>query len=109
MRARSAERSAFEVLAEPHRRRILDLLWERERPVGELVGELGLAQPTVSKHLKLLREYGLVEVRTDAQRRLYRLRPEPLAEVDEWLAPYRQKWNDRLDALGRHLDRMPDG
>ncbi|HZB60401.1 MAG TPA: metalloregulator ArsR/SmtB family transcription factor [Actinomycetota bacterium] len=105
---RSAERSVFEALAEPHRRRILDLLSERERPVGELVGELSLAQPTVSKHLKVLREHGLVEVRGDAQRRLYRLRPEPLAEVDEWLAPYRRKWNDRLDALGRQLDRMPD-
>lgn len=99
----------FEALAAPHRRRILDLLSERERPVGELVDALSLAQPTVSKHLKLLREHGLVEVRGDAQRRLYRLRPEPLTEIDEWLAPYRRNWNDRLDALGRQLDRMPDG
>lgn len=103
-----AERSVFEVLAEPHRRQILDLLSERERPVGELVSHLSLAQPTVSKHLKMLRECGVVEVRTDAQRRLYRLRPEPLVEIDVWLAPYRQLWSDRLDALERHLDAMPD-
>jgi DNA-binding transcriptional ArsR family regulator len=101
-------RSAFEVLAEPHRRRILDLLRERERPVGDLVADLGLAQPTVSKHLKVLRAYGLVDVRIDAQRRLYRLRLEPLAEVDAWLAPYRRIWNERLDALSEHLDTMPD-
>jgi DNA-binding transcriptional ArsR family regulator len=105
---RSADHSAFEVLAEPHRRLILDLLRERERPVGELVRRLSLAQPTVSKHLKLLRECGLVEVRTDAQRRLYRLRPEPLVEIDAWLAPYRQLWSDRLHALECHLETMPD-
>lgn len=99
--------SAFDVLVEPHRRRILDLLRERERPVGELVRELALAQPTVSKHLKLLREYGLVDVRVDAQRRLYSLRPEPLAEIDTWLAPYRRLWTRRLRALGHHLDTMP--
>jgi DNA-binding transcriptional ArsR family regulator len=108
MPALSADSSAFVVLAEPHRRRILDLLRERERPVGELVDHLALAQPTVSKHLKLLREAGLVEVRTDAQRRLYRLRPQPLLEIDAWLAPYRRLWTDRLDALGDHLDRMGD-
>jgi DNA-binding transcriptional ArsR family regulator len=101
-------RSAFEVLAEPHRRHILDLLREGERPVGDLVAHLRLAQPTVSKHLKLLRNYGLVDVRVDAQRRLYRLRSEPLAEIDAWLAPYRRLWSSRLDALGHHLDTMPD-
>jgi DNA-binding transcriptional ArsR family regulator len=101
-------RSAFDVLAEPHRRRILDLLREGERSVGDLVGQLGLAQPTVSKHLKVLRQYGLVEVRVDAQRRWYRVRPEPLADIDAWLSPYRRLWRDRLDALGRHLDAMSD-
>lgn len=108
MRALSADPSAFEVLAEPHRRQILDLLRERERPVGELVSHLDLAQPSVSKHLKLLRECGLVEMRVDAQRRLYRLRSEPLREIDAWLTPYRRLWNDRLDALAQHLDTMPD-
>jgi DNA-binding transcriptional ArsR family regulator len=103
---RSAD--AFEVLVEPRRRQILDLLRERERPVGELVSELSLAQPTVSKHLKLLRERGLVEVRVDANRRLYRLRPEPLREVDAWLAPYRKLWTDRIDRLAGHLDSLPD-
>ncbi len=98
----------FAVLAEPHRRRILDLLNDRERPVGELVAELGLSQPGVSKHLRVLRRAGLVDVRVDAQRRLYRLRPEPLAEIDAWLAPDRSAWADRLDTLERHLDRMPD-
>ncbi|MQA09084.1 MAG: metalloregulator ArsR/SmtB family transcription factor [Pseudonocardiaceae bacterium] len=100
--------STFEVLAEPRRREILDLLRSRERPVGDLVERLRLTQPAVSKHLKVLREAGLVEVRHDAQRRWYRLRPEPLAEVDAWLAPYRRFWNERLDALERHLDAMPD-
>ncbi|MEV0697930.1 metalloregulator ArsR/SmtB family transcription factor [Saccharopolyspora sp. NPDC050389] len=100
--------STFEVLAEPHRRDILDLLRTGERAVGDLVDHLPLSQPTVSKHLKVLREAGLVEVRQDAQRRWYRLRPEPLAEIDAWLAPYRQMWHDRLDALQRHLDTMPD-
>jgi DNA-binding transcriptional ArsR family regulator len=100
--------STFEVLAEPRRREILDLLRDRERPVGELVERLGLAQPTVSKHLRVLREAGLVEVRHDAQRRWYRVRVEPLAELDAWLAPYRRLWNERLDALERHLDTMPD-
>ena len=96
--------STFEVLAETRRRAILDLLRSGERPVGELVGRLGLTQPAVSKHLKVLREAGLVDVRVDAQRRLYRLRPEPLAEVDAWLAPYRELWTRSLDALERHLD-----
>jgi DNA-binding transcriptional ArsR family regulator len=93
----------FGVLAEPVRRQMLDLLRERERTVNELVEAIGLSQPAVSKHLKVLREAGLVEVRQDAQRRWYRLRPEPLTEVDAWLAPYRQFWTDRLDALERYL------
>jgi DNA-binding transcriptional ArsR family regulator len=97
----------FELLAEPNRRRILDLLRDDERPVGELVAALGLTQPAVSKHLRLLREAGLVAVRADGQRRLYRTQPEPLREVDEWLAPYRRAWSRRLDALEQHLDEMP--
>ncbi len=96
--------SSFAVLAEPHRRALLDLLREGERPVGEMVGALALSQPAVSKHLRILREAGLVEVRTDAQRRLYRLRPEPLREVAEWLEPYRRQWATALDDLERHLD-----
>lgn len=99
---------AFEVIAEPNRRRILDLLREEERPVGALVGELGVSQPAVSKHLRILREAGLVEVRSDAQRRLYRVRTEPLRAIDEWLEPYRVLWASRLDDLERHLDAMPD-
>ena len=98
----------FAVLAEPHRRRILDLLRARECAVTDLVVELGLSQPSVSKHLRVLRDAGLVDVRVDAQRRLYRLRPEPLQEIDEWLTPYRAAWRRRLDALERHLDNMPD-
>jgi len=100
--------SAFDVLAEPTRRRILDLLREDERPVGELVGALALSQPGVSKHLKVLRDAGLVEVRHDAQRRYYRVRAEPLAEIDAWLAPYRRLWAGTLDALERHLDETED-
>jgi DNA-binding transcriptional ArsR family regulator len=96
--------AAFDVLADPSRRRILDLLREREHMVGELVGDLGLSQPGVSKHLRVLREAGLVDVRQDAQRRWYGLRAAPLAEVDAWLAPYRRLWSDSLDALERHLD-----
>jgi DNA-binding transcriptional ArsR family regulator len=96
--------TTFDVLAEPTRRRILDEVRDRERSVGELVERLELSQPGVSKHLRILREAGLVEVRQDAQRRLYRVRPEPLAEIDAWLAPYRRLWNERLDALERHLD-----
>jgi DNA-binding transcriptional ArsR family regulator len=94
----------FEVLAEPTRRRILDLLRERPRLVGELSAELGLSQPGTSKHLRVLRDAGLVKVRAEAQRRWYELDPAPLAEVDAWLAPYRWMWSDRLDALERHLD-----
>ena len=94
----------FEILAEPTRRRILDLLRERERSVGELVDALSLSQPGVSKHLRILREAGLVAVRQDAQRRWYGLNPAPLAEVVAWLEPYRRLWADRLDALERHLD-----
>ena len=98
----------FEVLAEPNRRRILDLLREEQRPVGALVSALHISQPAVSKHLRVLREAGLVEVTVDAQRRVYRLRPEPLQEIDEWLTPYRVAWSRRLDALEQHLDDMPD-
>lgn len=100
--------SAFEILAEPNRRRILDLLGPSERAVGELVAELELSQPAVSKHLRILREAGLVAVRVDAQRRLYSLRPEPLRAIDEWLEPYRRMWASRLDDLERHLDAMDD-
>jgi DNA-binding transcriptional ArsR family regulator len=99
---------AFDVLAEPNRRRILDLLREDERPVGELVEQLAISQPAVSKHLKVLRDAGLVEARNDAQRRVYRVRAEPLREIDEWLAPYRAMWASRLDDLERHLGGMPD-
>ncbi|MEU4294351.1 metalloregulator ArsR/SmtB family transcription factor [Kribbella sp. NPDC026596] len=98
--------STFEVLAEPRRREILDLLRTGERPVGELVDELSLSQPAVSKHLKVLRDAGLVEVRREAQRRWYRLSPGPLAEIDTWLEPYRDLWRTRLDALEAHLDTM---
>jgi DNA-binding transcriptional ArsR family regulator len=99
---------AFAALAEPHRQRILDLLAESERPVGELVQALSISQPLVSKHLRVLRDAGLVEARTEAQRRVYRVRPEPLLELDEWLAPYRRMWASRLDALERHLDTIHD-
>jgi DNA-binding transcriptional ArsR family regulator len=97
--------STFEVLAEPTRRRILDLLRDGERPVGELVDRLTLSQPGVSKHLRVLRDAGLVEVRVEAQRRWYGLRPEPLTEIDAWLEPYRRLWAQHLDALERHLER----
>jgi DNA-binding transcriptional ArsR family regulator len=100
--------AAFALLAEPNRRRILDLLRGAERPVGELVKELAISQPAVSKHLRVLREAGLVEVRADAQRRLYRINSEPLREIDVWLEPYRLLWDARLDDLERHLDTMPD-
>lgn len=100
--------STFEVLAEPNRREILDLLRDGERPVNDLVDRLRLTQPTVSKHLKVLRGAGLVEVRQDAQRRWYRLRLEPLVELDTWLEPYRRMWTSSLDALERHLDTMED-
>ena len=98
----------FEVLAEPNRRRILDLLREGERPVGDLVDALAMSQPAVSKHLKVLRQAGLVEARTDAQRRIYRVRAEPLQEVDDWVGPYRWLWASRLNALERHLAIMED-
>ncbi|TWP46504.1 winged helix-turn-helix transcriptional regulator [Lentzea tibetensis] len=98
--------STFAVLADPSRREILDLLRSGERPVNDLVSRLALTQPTVSKHLKLLREAGLVEVRVDAQRRWYRLNPRPLAEIDTWLAPYRRMWEASFDALERHLEEM---
>src|SRR5690242_14497588 len=91
----------YEALAEPTRRRILDLLRQRPHLVGELTDALGISQPGTSKHLRVLREAGLVSVRQDAQRRWYELRPAPLAEVDAWLEPYRWMWADRLDALGR--------
>lgn len=96
----------FDVVAEPNRRRILELLADGERAVNNLVQELSLTQPAVSKHLRVLRGVGLVDVRADAQRRLYRLVPEPLVEIDEWLVPFRQAWARRLDALQAHLDRM---
>ena len=99
----------FEVLAEESRRRILDLLVERERPVGDLVEQLALSQPTISKHLKVLRDAGLVDCRTEAQRRIYRVRAEPLREVDDWLRPYRARWAGHLNALERHLDFMGEG
>jgi DNA-binding transcriptional ArsR family regulator len=95
--------ATFTVLAEPARRQILDLLRERERTVNELVELTGMSQPSVSKHLRVLREAGLVEVRQDAQRRWYRLQAQPLAEIESWLAPYRAFWTGRLDALERFL------
>lgn len=100
--------SAFEIVAEPTRRRILDLLLTGERPVGDLVTGLGMSQPGVSRHLRVLRDAGLVTSRTDAQRRLYSVSPAPLAELDAWLAPYRRLWAQRLDQLAAHLDDMAD-
>ena len=99
---------AFDVLAEPNRRRILELLRTEERPVGDLVTALAVSQPAVSKHLRVLREAGLVEVRSEAQRRLYRVRAEPLRAIADWLEPYRLLWESHLDELERHLDAMPD-
>ena len=98
--------SAFEIIAEPNRRAILSLLASDELSVGEIERQLGMTQPTVSKHLRVLREAGLVEAEIDAQRRLYRLRPEALKDVDAWLAPFRRFWSAHVDALERHLDRM---
>jgi DNA-binding transcriptional ArsR family regulator len=95
----------LDVIAEPTRRRILDAVRVHERSVGELVEQVGMHQPGVSRHLKILRDAGLVEVRRDAQRRLYRLRPEPLMELDAWLEPYRADWTAQLDSLERHLRR----
>jgi len=100
----TAASATFEVLADPTRRRLLDELRGHERSVGDLVGRVGMSQPGVSRHLRILRDAGLVAVRPDGQRRLYRVRPEPLVEIDDWLAPYREYWTARLDALGRHLD-----
>lgn len=96
---------ALQVLGEPNRQAILNVLRDGERPVGELVDRLGLSQPAVSKHLRVLKEAGLVEVRPDAQRRLYRIRPEPLAELDNWLEPYRRLWSTHLNQLEDHLER----
>jgi len=98
--------SVFEIIAEPNRRAILSLLVSSQQSVGELERRLHMPQPTVSKHLRVLREAGFVESTVDAQRRLYRLRPEPLQEVDAWLAPFRRFWSAHVDALERHLDRM---
>jgi DNA-binding transcriptional ArsR family regulator len=100
--------NTFEVLADLNRRRILELLREKERPVGDVVQALGISQPGVSKHLRVLRSAGLVSVRPEAQRRMYRVRYEPLIELDKWLEPYRQVWADRLDSLERHLDDMEE-
>src|SRR3954447_21980324 len=100
--------ATWAALADPNRRAVLTLLRERPHAVGELVEALRLTQPTTSKHLRVLREAGLVQVLPDAQRRISALEPAPLAELDAWLAPYRALWNDRLDALGRHLDRTED-
>jgi DNA-binding transcriptional ArsR family regulator len=97
--------AVLEAIAEPTRRRILDAVRAKECSVGELVEQLGMNQPGVSRHLRILRDARLVVVRSDAQRRLYRLHSEPLRDLDSWLAPYRAEWTDRLDALGRHLER----
>ena len=98
--------TAFVVIAEPNRRAILSLLASSERCVGDIERQLRMPQPTVSKHLRVLREAGFVESRTEAQRRLYRLRPEPLKELDDWLVPFRRFWSRHVDALEKHLDRM---
>jgi DNA-binding transcriptional ArsR family regulator len=99
---------AFDIIAEPNRRAILTLLASSERSVGEIEQELKMPQPSVSKHLRLLRDAGFVEARVDAQRRVYRIRAEPLMEVDAWLAPFRRFWTGHVDALEAHLDRMAD-
>jgi DNA-binding transcriptional ArsR family regulator len=98
--------SIFEIIAEPNRRAILSLLVSSQQSVGEIERRLRMPQPSVSKHLRVLREAGFVECTVDAQRRLYRLKPEPLRELDAWLAPFRRFWSAHLDALERHLDRM---
>ena len=98
--------STFEIIAEPNRRAILTLLASSQHSVGEIERQLRMTQPTVSKHLRVLREAGFVESTVDAQRRLYRVKPEPLQEVDAWLAPFRRFWSAHVDALERHLDRM---
>lgn len=96
-------------LVDPHRRAVLDVLRDQDCSVGELVQRLRLTQPQASKHLRVLREAGLVQVQRDAQRRIYRLDPRPIAELDAWLAPYRELWNHSLDRLGAHLDTHPTG
>jgi DNA-binding transcriptional ArsR family regulator len=98
--------SVFEIIAEPNRRAILSLLVSSQQSVGEIERQLRMSQPTVSKHLRVLREAGFVESTVDAQRRLYRLKPEPLQELEAWLAPFRRLWSAHVDALERHLDRM---
>lgn len=98
----------MDVVAEPRRRQIMALLLDGERLVGDLADELGISQPTVSKHLRIMREAGLVGSRVDAQRRWYHLEARPLAELDRWLEPYRRAWAQRLDDLARHLDAMED-
>ena len=98
--------STFAIIAEPSRRAILSLLASSELSVGDIEGRLRMSQPSVSKHLRVLREAGFVESRTDAQRRLYRIRPEPLMEVDAWITPFRRFWSAHVDALERHLDRV---
>ena len=100
--------SAFAVIAEPNRRAILSLLISSEQSVGEIERQLRMSQPTVSKHLRVLRDAGLVEATVEQQRRLYRLKAEPLQEIDDWLAPFRQFWSAHVDALERHLDRMEE-
>jgi DNA-binding transcriptional ArsR family regulator len=100
--------AVFEILAEPNRRAILSLLASSQRSVGEIERQVRLPQPTVSKHLRVLREAGFVESTVDAQRRLYRLKPEPFQEIEAWLAPFRRFWSTHLDALERHLDRMDE-
>ena len=100
--------SSFAIVAEPNRRAILSLLLSAESSVGEIERELRLSQPSVSKHLRVLREAGFVESRIEAQRRLYRLRPEPLMELDAWLVPFRRFWSKHVDALAQHLDRMDE-
>jgi DNA-binding transcriptional ArsR family regulator len=102
----SVVESSFAIVAEPTRRAILNLLLSSERSVGELERALRLSQPSVSKHLRVLREAGFVDSRVEAQRRLYRLRPEPLMELDEWLVPFRRLWSWHVDALERHLEKM---
>jgi DNA-binding transcriptional ArsR family regulator len=99
-------KSAFEIIAEPNRRAIINLLVSSQQSVGQIERRLRMPQPTVSKHLRVLRDAGFVESTVDAQRRLYRLRPEPLQELDDWLAPFRRVWSSHVDALERHLDRM---
>jgi len=100
--------SSFGIIAEPNRRAILSLLASSDRSVNEIERQLRMSQPSVSKHLRVLRDAGFVEARVDAQRRVYRIRPEPLMEVDTWLATFRRFWSTHIDALERHLDRIDD-